>query len=192
MLTPVRRPFAAVTLALFLAAASLALAAPPRRAAAPGAPLDFRLRTADGGEISSDMLRGDLVVLAFGASWLPLSREQVKGVQELADEFGARNVRIYWVSTDSDSPKSKNYATDSQLRDFAKKNGLKIAVLRDPDGTLFKQVGVPSNQLPAVVILDRQGNVSGTPMGGLDPKRNLLDVLSPKLNMMLGEGGEQQ
>ncbi|HEU4594874.1 MAG TPA: redoxin domain-containing protein, partial [Pyrinomonadaceae bacterium] len=57
--------------------------------------LDFRLKTTDGGEISSEMLRGDIVVLAFGASWLPLSKAQVQGVQELADEFGEREVRVY-------------------------------------------------------------------------------------------------
>lgn len=185
MLTPQRRPIFAAALALLF---TLSLVAP---AAAGGvaAPLDFRLRTTDGGEINSEMLRGDVVVLAFGASWLPISREQVRGVQEVADEFGARNVRVYWVSTDSDSPKSKNYATDAQLREFARKNGLKIAVLRDPDGALFKQTGVPGNQLPAVVILDRQGSVAGEPIGGLDPRRKLIDTLAPRLNQMLQQGG---
>ena len=190
MLTPKGRSLSAMLLALFFAASSVALAIPGGSAAP--APLDFRLRSADGGEISSEMLRGDVVVLAFGASWLgSVSRKQVEGVQELANEFGERNVRVYWVSTDSDSPKSKNYATDSQLRDFAKKNGLKIAVLRDPDGALFKQIGVPSNQLPAIVILDREGNISGSPVGGFDPNRKLLDVLSPRLNKMLGDKSEQ-
>ncbi|MGB8506765.1 MAG: TlpA disulfide reductase family protein [Pyrinomonadaceae bacterium] len=181
MLTPQRRTYIAAGLLLLFVFSSIVMAA-PRFAAAP---LDFKLRTTDGGEISSEMLRGDIVVLTFGASWLPLSREQVKGVQELADEFGPRNVRIYWVSTDSDSPKSKNFATDAQLRSFADKHGLKIAVLRDPEGALFKQLGVPGNQLPAVVILDRQGGIAGDPIGGLDPRRKLIDTLSPRLNEML-------
>ncbi len=131
------------------------------------------------------MLRGDIVVLAFGASWLPLSKAQVQGVQELADEFGEREVRVYWVSTDSNSPKSKNYATDEQLRAFARKHGLKVAVLRDPDGSLFKQTG--ADQLPSIVILDRAGEISGAPIGGLDPSRKLVDVLSPRLKPLLGE-----
>jgi peroxiredoxin len=149
------------------------------------APLDFRLRTTDGGEITSEMLRGDLVVLAFGASWLPLSKAQMQGVQELADEFGERQVRVYWVSTDSDSPKSKNYATDEQLRALARKNGLKVAVLRDPGGALLKQTG--ADQLPSVVILNRAGEISGTPVGGLDPNRKLIEVLSPRLKPLLEE-----
>jgi len=159
MFTPQRRSLLTFTLSLvFALSGASSLAAPFDKSA----PLDFKLRTADGGEISSEMLRGDIVVLAFG-------------------------VRVYWVSTDSDSLKSKSYATDEQLRAFARKNGLKVAVLRDPDGALFKQVGVPGNQLPAVVILDRRGNVSGESIGGLDPKRKLIETLSPRLNQMIGD-----
>jgi peroxiredoxin len=169
-----------------LAAASLvfgqafARVAPARRAAA----VQFELRTVDGGSITSEQLRGDVVVLAFGASWLPLSRAQVTGVQGLADEYRARDLRVYWVSTDSDKPQSKNYATDDQLRSFARRNGLKIAVLRDPDGGLFKTLGVERNQLPSIVIIDRQGEVAER-IGGLDPGGDLVKQLSDRLNRLL-------
>jgi peroxiredoxin len=176
---------AACAFALLLAVSCAALAVP--RAAS--APLDFKLRTTDGGEITSEMVRGDVVVLAFGSSLLgPLSKEQAQEVQELADHFGPQNVRVYFVSTDSDSAKSRTYASDEQLRAFARKNGLKVAVLRDPDGALFKRTG--ADQLPAVVLLDRAGEISGAPLGGLDPNpspnRKLVNVLSERLNQLLG------
>lgn len=182
MLTPKKlSPLALVAFALSFALSNLfALASPPRRE------VNFKLRTTEGGEITSEMLRGEIVVLAFGASWLPLSRTQVQGVQKLADQYAARDVRVYWVSTDSESPKSKNYATDGQLRDFARKHNLKVAVLRDPEGRLLKDLKV--DQLPAIVILDRQGNVSGEPVGGLDPRGNLADQLAPRLDALLGGG----
>ena len=145
--------------------------------------VEFNLRTVDGGSITSEMLRGDVVVLAFGASWLPLSRAQVQGVQGLADEYRDRDLRVYWVSTDSEKPQSKNYATDDQIRSFARKHGLKVAVLRDPDGALFKTLGVERNQLPALVIIDREGNVAET-IGGLNPDTeggNLVSKLAPRL-----------
>jgi peroxiredoxin len=176
-----RRTFFA--LALMLALVSVAM---PLPRAASSAPLDFKLKTTDGGEINSEMVRGDVVVLAFGSSFLgSLSKSQVQGVQELANHFDGQDVRVYWVSTDSTSPKSKTYATDEQLNTFAHKNGLKLAVLRDPDGALFKQTG--ADQLPSVVILDRTGAVSGSPIGGLDPNRKLVDVLSERLNKLLAE-----
>ena len=147
--------------------------------------LDFSLRSVDGGSITSEQLRGDVVILAFGASWLPLSRTQVEGVQRLADEYRDRDLRVYWVSTDSESQKSKNFATDDQLRSFARKNGLKIGVLRDPDGVLFKRLGVDRNQLPALVIFDKDGQISGDPIGGLDPEGNLVQRLSARINKLL-------
>ncbi|HEX8634766.1 MAG TPA: TlpA disulfide reductase family protein [Pyrinomonadaceae bacterium] len=146
---------------------------------------DFSLRSVDGGSITSEQLRGDVVILAFGASWLPLSRTQIEGVQRLADEYRDRDLRVYWVSTDSESQKSKNFATDDQLRSFARKNGLKIGVLRDPDGAFFKRLGVDRNQLPALVIFDKEGQISGMPIGGLDPEGNLVQRLSARINKLL-------
>ena len=152
--------------------------------ASPARGVEFNLRTVDGGSITSEMLRGDVVVLAFGASWLPLSRDQVRGVQGLADEYRERDLRVYWVSTDSEKPQSKNYASDDQIRSFARKHGLKVAVLRDPDGALFKTLGVERNQLPAIVILDREGNVAET-IGGFNTDAEggtLVSKLAPRLN----------
>ena len=174
-----RRPAPAFALALLLVA--LSWVAPAARAQAP---LDFKLKTTDGGEITSEMVRGDVVVLAFGSSLLgPLSKQQVQGVQELSEQFGPRDVRVYWVTTDSDKPQAKTYATDEQLRAFANKAGLKAAVLRDPEGALFKKTG--ADQLPAVVILDRSGTVAIPVVGGHDPKRSLVEALSDRLNKML-------
>ncbi len=175
----IRRSFTALAFALLLAAAGLT--APASRAQSA---LDFKLKTTDGGEISSQMLRGDVVVLAFGSSLLgPLSKQQVQGVQELSEQYGERDVRVYWVTTDSDKPQAKTYASDEQLRAFARKAGLKTAVLRDPEGALFKQTG--ADQLPAVVILDRRGSVSVPVVDGHDPKHSLVEALSGRLNKML-------
>jgi peroxiredoxin len=112
-----------------------------------------------------------------------LSKQQAQGVQELAEQYGERDVRVYWVTTDSDKPQAKTYASDEQLRAFARKAGLKTAVLRDPEGALFKQTG--ADQLPAVVILDRRGSVSVPVVGGHDPKHSLVEALSGRLNKML-------
>lgn len=145
--------------------------------------VDFSLRSIDSQTVTSDSLRGEVVVLAFGASWLPLSKTQLQGVRKLADEYSNRGVVVYWVSTESDDSKSKNYASDEQLRAFAQKWGLKVTVLRDPDGTVSKKFGV--DQLPSIVILDKQGNISGGPIGGLDPNGNLASQLASRLDKLL-------
>ena len=145
--------------------------------------VDFSLQSIDGQTVTSNSLRGEVVVLAFGASWLPLSRNQLQGVRKLADEYSNRGVVVYWVSTESADSKSKNYASDEQLRGFSQKYGLKVTVLRDPDGVISKKFGV--DQLPSIVILDREGNISGGPIGGLDPSGNLASQLASRLDKLL-------
>ena len=161
---------------LALLTTSIALAQNPARA-------DFSLRSIDGQTVTSDSLRGEVVVLAFGASWLPLSKAQLQGVRKLADEYSNRGVVVYWVSTESDDPKSKNFASDEQLKAFSQKYGLKVTVLRDPDGAVSKKFGV--DQLPSIVIIDKQGNLSDGPIGGLDPNGNLAAQLPSRLDKLL-------
>jgi peroxiredoxin len=145
--------------------------------------VDFSLRSTDGQTVTTESLRGEIVVLAFGASWLPLSKTQLQGVRKLADEYSNRGVVVYWVSTESDDPKSKNFASDEQLRNFAQKYGLKVTVLRDHDGLVSKKFRV--DQLPSIVILDKEGNMSGGPIGGLDPGGNLAGQLASRLEKLL-------
>jgi peroxiredoxin len=147
-----------------------------------GRQVDFSLRTIDGQTITSDSLRGEVVVLAFGASWLPLSKTQLQGVRKLADEYSDRGLVVYWVSTESEDPKSKNFASDDQLRAFSDKYGLKVTVLRDPDGAYSKKFGV--DQLPSFVIIDKHG-IPSEPIGGLDPNGNLANQLASRLDKVL-------
>lgn len=146
-------------------------------------PVQFSMRSIDGQTVTSDSLRGEVVVLAVGASWLPLSRAQLQGVRKFADEYSNRGVVVYWVSTESQDEKSKNYASDEQLRAFAQKYGLKVTVLRDPDGVVSKRMGV--DQVPSIVIIDKQGNIVGEPIGGIDPTGNLAGQLASRLDKIL-------
>jgi peroxiredoxin len=160
----------------------LAIAMGSSLAVAQKGPVEFSLRAIDGQTITSSSLRGEVVVLAFGASWLPLSKTQLQGVRKLADEYSNRGVVVYWVSTESEDPKSKNFASDDQLRAFAQKYGLKVTVLRDPDGTTSKKFGI--DQLPSIVIIDKEGHAS-EPIGGLDPQGNLATQLAERLDKVL-------
>jgi peroxiredoxin len=173
-----RKPLLALFLMVLLGASLTTSFARPQN----GARVDFSLHSIDNQTITSDSLRGEVVVLAFGASWLPLSKAQLQGVRKLADEYSDRGVVVYWVSTESEDPKSKNFASNDQLRAFAQKYGLKVTVLRDPDGVTSKKFGI--DQLPSIVILDKQGNAS-EPIGGLDPNGNLASQLASRLDKVL-------
>ena len=154
----------------------LLIAVPFARAQAP----DFSLRAIDGPAVTAESLRGEVVVLAFGASWLPLTRNQMEGLKKLADQYAARGVAVYWISTESDSPKSKNFVSDEELRDLGRK--YKISVLRDPDGPVSRRLAV--DQLPATVLINKQGQIAAT-LGGLDPSADLAKQLAERLDKML-------
>jgi alkyl hydroperoxide reductase subunit AhpC len=174
MLTNIRRA-GVVLVFLFALTAFLSVPAWAQDRAA-----DFSFRAIDGPAVTSESLRGEVVVLAFGASWLPLTRNQMEAVKKLADQYAGRGVAVYWVSTESDSPKSKNYVSDEQLRELGKK--YKAAILRDPDGVVSKKLGV--DQLPSVVIVNKQGNIAAT-LGGMDPNANLATQLAARLDKIL-------
>src|SRR5262249_39409940 len=119
---------------------------------------EFSFRAVDGPPVTSESVRGEVVVIGFGASWLPLTRTQMEGLKKVADEYAGRGVAVYWVSTESDSSKSKNFVGDEELRSLGRK--YKISVLRDPDGSVSHRLGV--DQLPSTVILNKQGQVAAT------------------------------
>jgi peroxiredoxin len=141
---------------------------------------DFSFRAVNGPAITADSVHGQAVVLGFGASWLPLTRNQMEGLKKLADQYAGRGVAVYWVSTESDAVKSKNFVSDDDLRALERK--YKLTVLRDPDGAISKRMGV--DQLPATVILNKQGQVAAT-LGGLDPSADLAKQLSDRLDKIL-------
>lgn len=181
MFSKSRRSFAAA--AIFIALAIAALAPSRSAKAITTTPVDFSLRSIDGPAVSSADVRGQVVVLAVGASWLPLTRKQVQGVRKLANDYSQHGVIVYWVSTDSEKQGSRNYASDDQLRAFARKYDLNLMILRDPDAKVSKQFGV--DQIPAIIILDKKGEVYGEPINGLDPEGDLSEKLAKPLDELL-------
>lgn len=126
------------------------------------------LQTLGGETVSVSEQTGKVVVLAIGASWLPLSKQQASITNKLKQKYSGKDVVIYWVTTESGNAKSKNYASDDAIKSFATKNKLSATILRDPDGAAtLKNYGV--DQLPSFVVIDKTGKQSGEHFGGLDP-----------------------
>lgn len=173
-----RKGLACFSLAVLLGLSSIVLG----QKSATG-PAEFSLRSIDHQVVTSASLRGEVVILAFGASWLQLSRAQLQGVKKLADNYTSRGVVVFWVSTESEDAKSKNYASDEQLRAFGKKYGMDVTVLRDPDMVVAKKLG--ATELPSIIILDKQGNLVGEAIKGINPDGNLTGQVAEQLDRIL-------
>lgn len=142
------------------------------------------LPSLSGGSVDVQAQRGKVVIVAIGASWLPLSNKQAEFTNALAKKYAGKSVAIYFIATDSTNPKSKNYATDDKIRQWASTNRLTVPVLRDSDGaTVTGKFAV--DQLPAFIVLDKNGNQSGDAFGGIDPKFDITVPISKKVDSLL-------
>ena len=142
------------------------------------------LPSLSGGSVDVQAQKGKVVILAVGASWLPLSSKQAEFTNALAKKYAGKNVSIYFIATDSNNPKSKNYATDDQIRQWASTNRLTVTILRDSDGaSVMRKFAV--DQLPAFIVLDKNGSQSGDAFGGIDPKYDVTVPIGKKVDSLL-------
>jgi peroxiredoxin len=141
------------------------------------------LQKLGGGNVDVEAQGGKVVVLAYGARWLPLSQKQVDFTNLLAKKYAGKNVVVYFVATDSLNQKSKNFADEGMLSSFASDKKLSVPVLRDPDGSTMKKFRV--DQLPSFVVLDKTGAVSGDAFGGIDPKFDITIPISKRIDSLL-------
>lgn len=142
-----------------------------------------------GGEsVSLQSQKGKVVVLAVGATWLPLSKNQVAITNKLAKKYAGRDVVVYFVATDSTAAKSKNFASNEDIQAFATRNKLSAAILRDADGAAtLKRFKI--DQLPAFIIFDKNGKAATEPFGGLTPtveaENDLVNQISRQIDQIL-------
>lgn len=142
------------------------------------------LPSLSGGTVDVRAQKGKVVILAVGASWLPLSGKQSEFTSALAKKYAGKNVAVYFIATDSTNPRSKNYATDDQLRQWASTNRLTVSILRDSEGAAVTR-SFAVDQLPAFIVLDTNGNQSGEAFGGIDPKYDVTVPISKKVDSLL-------
>lgn len=142
------------------------------------------LTSLDGTPVDVEGQQGKVVVLAIGASWLPLSNKQAEFTNALAKKYAGKDVVIYFVATDSANTGSKNFASNDSIRKFATNNKLSVPVLRDPDGAAtLKKFDV--DQVPSFVILNKKGQPIGEPFGGIDPKYDITIPISKAIDKLL-------
>ena len=137
-----------------------------------------------GSRVDLAQSKGKVVILAVGASWLPLSAKQAEYTNTLAKRYTGKEVIVYFVATDSSAARSKNFASNDDILRFASTNKLTVPVLRDPDGAIILKL-YDVDQLPSFVILDKRGNRSGESFGGIDPKADITIPISKAVDKLL-------
>jgi len=149
--------------ALFLLLAAAGARAQERTEPAPSSFGDgFRLKGLDGKFYDTAEMKGDVLVVSFGATWcVPCTWEQV-AVEELKVEYAGKPVRFLWVSIEDTKRVSNNI-----LRHYVKERRMTVPVLRDPGGAALAQYERAGTRIPVVVFFGADGLVSGPAHKGM-------------------------
>lgn len=130
-------------------------------------PLHFVARTLEGERITSNSLKGKVVLIEFWATWCPYCKKEEPILEKLTQEFGKDGLVVMAVDMGEPRKRVKKYLESASPR-TAK------MVLAD-DTTLAAICNAQS--YPLYVMLDRDGNVAGK-QHGAGGERALRDLLA--------------
>jgi peroxiredoxin len=136
------------------------------------------LQTLDGRTLALSSFQGKAVILLFAGVQDPQCRDEFKALQSLRSRYDANQVEIFWVCINPVS-----VASDERLKNPCGSAG-SIAVLRDPNQSVFKRFAGPSPQLPTLVLLDARGQTFGQPRGGFNPNSDFVNDLADSIEKL--------
>lgn len=142
----------------------------------------FRLKGLDGKFYDTSQMRGDVVVVSFGATWCVPCTWELVAIEELKVEYKGKPVRFMWVNIED--PKR---TTNNILKYYVKDRRLTIPVLRDPGGAVLARYESTGTRIPVMVMFDREGRVSAPVHKGM-PQDIVLykQMVRERVNSLLG------
>ncbi len=159
-----KRPILCVLFVAALLAALLSSAtqhpANGQTGAGPKQPL-IRLQGIDRHFYDVAEMRGNVVLISFGATWCAPCSGELFALEELRREYQGKPVKFFWVTIENDGQIS-----DSGLKRYADQHKLSFPVLRDPTKTTFLQFS-PRVRLPMIVFFDKDGHLDGPAQFGM-------------------------
>ena len=158
----------------------------PPAASSPSAPGEgFRLKGLDGKFYDTSEMRGDVLVVSFGATWCVPCTWELVAFEELKVEYSGKPVRFLWVNIED--PKR---TTNNILKYYVKDRRLTIPVLRDPGGAVLARYENTTTRIPVMVIFGRDGRLSEPVHKGMPQDITLYkQMLRDRVNALLAARG---
>jgi thiol-disulfide isomerase/thioredoxin len=131
--------------------------------ALPDAPREvgFRLKGLDGKFYDTSEMRGQVLVVSFGATWCTPCIWESVAIEELKEEYAGKPVRFLAVNIE-DTKRMPNEV----LRYYAKERRVTVPVLRDPGGVALAQF-TEGERIPVLVFFDREGHFDAPARNGM-------------------------
>lgn len=119
-----------------------------------------RLADLDGQSQPLSRWRGKVLVVNLWATWCAPCREEIPAFVRLQDKYRAQGLQFVGIAIDRRDP----------VRAFAREFGMNYPVLLGGIETveMSRRAGNRVGALPFTIIIDRNGKIAGTELGGID------------------------
>lgn len=110
---------------------------------------EFRLPTLEGGKVSSEELRGKVVLIDLWATWCPPCLEMIPILEAMHEKYAEKGLAVVGVSLDEEGP--------SVVDPFVREQGIGYTIAF-PNDAFLKGYG-PIEAIPMLFVLDREGKI---------------------------------
>ena len=131
---------------------------------------DIRLPDPNGDTIALSSLRGKVILLSFWASWDQASVAHNLSLKGIYNAYHSRGLEVYQVSFDSTRQEWVNAIEFDELP------WVNVSELSYPESRVASVYNI--EELPAVFLIDRKGQIVGKNLNRIDLDRNLQRVLN--------------
>lgn len=144
--------------------------------------VNIKLHGIDGKFYDIAEMKGNVLLVSFGATWCSPCTVELRALEELSAEYRDQPVKFLWVSIDR-----REQLSDGGLRDFVKDNKLTFPVLRDPTQLTYAQFSTRT-RLPYVVFFDKEGKLAPPRHVGMTQPEEYKKIIRDNLNKLLTVG----
>lgn len=143
----------------------------------------MKMQGLDGRVYDMADLRGNVVLVSFGATWCAPCSTELRALEELLVEYRSKPVKFFWVSIEGTQE-----VTNGALKRYAKERKVSFPVLRDTAKMVFLQFS-PRVRLPMIVLLGKDGRVDAPVQFGMrSPADAYKADMRERLNKLLAAG----
>jgi thiol-disulfide isomerase/thioredoxin len=120
---------------------------------------EWKLKSVDGKEVSSEQFKGKVVIVDFWATWCAPCIEEIPSYIKLQHKYGKDGLVVIGVSEDQ--------VDVSRVKQFTEKHGMNYLVVMDRFDVAAAFGG--TEVLPTTILIDRAGQMRDRKMGAQDP-----------------------